>query len=119
RRAPRAALRLPAPVFHSYPALFIRSAQPLVAGLAANAEAVTELGHRPGSAATRLDELPPLVHGHGLHPRHGLTSGAATLPGVTHVPGLLCNPCPRSIPDLAPNPSLQRTLPGHSPGQRR
>src|SRR6185503_14342778 len=43
RRAPRAVLRLPAPVFHPWPALLVRSAQPLVAGLTADAEAITEL----------------------------------------------------------------------------
>lgn len=56
-RAPRATLRPPGPVFHPWPALFIDSPQPLVAGLAADAEAITELRHRPGAAAEGLDKL--------------------------------------------------------------
>src|SRR5205823_4394171 len=46
----RAALRGSAPVFQPYPALCLRSVQPLVAGRPADTESIAQFAHRPRSA---------------------------------------------------------------------
>ena len=72
--------------------------EPFVAGLPTDGVAVAELGHRVEPALLIADEAFALFHGCCLQPGHRPTSVGPQRKGVTHVPGLLCYPCSRSVP---------------------
>jgi PIN domain nuclease of toxin-antitoxin system len=71
---------------------------PLVGSLAADPVERAEFGY--GEAITHIigDELGFLGHGRGLPPRHGALLGAHSHHAVTHVSGLNCAPCVRTVP---------------------
>ena len=71
--------------------------KPFVARLATHAEAPTQAGKRFLVFRSRHHKAHPLFHGTGLSPNHRQGPPCRSVEPVTHVPGLFCYPCPRSI----------------------
>ncbi len=77
----------------------LHTVDPLVAGLPAHVVPRAQLGHAVEVQPIVGDETFAFVHGCGLQPRHACPRGQG-LPwsSVTHVPGLECYLCTRSVP---------------------
>jgi hypothetical protein len=70
----RAMVRRATPIVQRPPPAIIVPGHPLVARLAADAEARAELGHREQCLVVGLEKLSPLLHGSRLQPGHRPTS---------------------------------------------
>ena len=97
--AVRAVVRRPAAVAQRRPSAFRHAVEPLVPGLPGHVVPRTEFRHGVEVQTEVGDEAFPFVHGCGLQPRHACPRGQG-LPwsSVTHVPGLECHLCTRSVP---------------------
>jgi hypothetical protein len=88
-----------AAIAESFTPALIESVQPLVTRLPTNAVSRTQLRHRVEGQPVIANEALSLFHGCSLQPRHRSTSQSIpSVVGVTHVPGLMCYQCTRSVP---------------------
>jgi len=80
----------------------LHTVDPLVAGFSAHVVPRTQIGHGVEVQPVVGDEAFAFVHGCSLQPRHACPRGKG-LPwsSVTHVPGLECHLCTRSVPAAA------------------
>src|SRR3989441_8695158 len=107
--AVRAVVRRPAAVAQRRPSAFRHAVEPLVPGLPGHVVPRTEFRHGVEVQTKVGEEAFPFVHGCGLQPRHACPRGQG-LPwsSVTHVPGLECHLCTRSVPTAPPNTRLKQ-----------
>jgi hypothetical protein len=81
-------------------ALAKKPPKPLIPALSAHVVIAAELTHREFTLKAFAHKFNAFVHGTGFLPRHGFNPPAMVLTeSVTHVPGLFCNPCDRSVPE--------------------
>jgi len=94
--------RRPAAIAQSFTPALIESVQPLVARFPTNAVPRTQLGHGVEGQPVIANETRSLFHRCRLQPGHRSTSQSIpSVVGVTHVPGLMCYQCTRSVPCTA------------------
>jgi hypothetical protein len=76
----RRAVRLSRPVLQAASAFGLEALDPLVPGLAADAEHLAEFGHGKEPAVIIGDEATTFVHGRSLVPRQGAPPAVPALP---------------------------------------